>query len=275
MLQTTLVIMERQGTPDAEQTIPQGEELKYHSLDEMAKKLAGMVMLAKREGKPLVMALDGMPGLGKTTFVNALVDVLAHENNKVAVIHVDDFLADNDVRYAWKKDPDIDAGTNYNVNNVRHYKFKHEVLIPIALDGELQGERLAYDFATDRDTKIRTDDIEKDAIVIVEGAMAVRSTTEKYYDLTVHLGGPPSLSRKQGLSRNTSSGSDKVQRSEGEMLKSLKRYEDGYAQHVTEHGTLGLHIVIEAREKPDNETHEVEYAFQSVRPLEKISRGTR
>lgn len=266
--------MERYDVFNPAHAIPEGEGLDYRSLQEIAKQLANVMVRAKREGRPLVIALDGMPGLGKSTVVNAAMVELKKRHKKVAVVHLDDFLSRNSVRHATKTHSDVDPGINYFENNVRYHKFKQEVLVPLMQKGELKGVRMGYNFHDDADTTMRQDDIDGNTFVIVEGAMSIRDDLRQYYDLTILLSGPLSLAEQQALNRNNATNSDKKQKSHEEMLVAFReRYWAGYKRHIEKHCALAADIVVTARKSPDKDPHEVEYAFQTVKPMDEISRG--
>ena len=52
-----------------------------------------------KQGRPFIVALDGLSGAGKTTLVQKLEQELSARGCKVTIFHIDDHIVERDKRY--------------------------------------------------------------------------------------------------------------------------------------------------------------------------------
>lgn len=130
--------------------------------------VARAVQLQRNGKKPVVLAVDGMAGSGKTTLTNLLVQRL-----DAAVIHMDDFFLPQGFRTPerlWEPG-----------GNVYYERFAEEVL-PYLRCGEPFGYRV-FDAHAHRYTGTKL--VEAKPFIIVEGSYSQHPKFKDTYDLRV------------------------------------------------------------------------------------------
>lgn len=143
--------------------------------------------------RPFIIAIDGLSGAGKTTFVNQLKDKL--EN--IVVIHIDDHIVERQKRYGtghaqWYEYYQLQWDTIFLEEHL--YKRIHE--------NERQ-LRLPF-YRKDLDTCVnKTIHLRPDQIVIIEGVFLLREEWKNYYDYIIFLDCPKEIRYDRVLQRDT------------------------------------------------------------------------
>ena len=146
--------------------------------------------LASRKA-PLLVALDGGAGAGKTTFAEALADSLRASGLPVAMVKTDLFFRPVSERWAG---PIEDMPIGYDLDWER---LRDEIITPLR-EGRSARAQL-YDWATDGPGAWL--DIEPSGVVIVDGVFALREELASLYDLRIWLRCPRSTRVRRLLSR--------------------------------------------------------------------------
>jgi len=132
--------------------------------------------LASRK-EPLLVALDGGAGAGKTTFTEALADRLRASGLPTSVVKTDLFFRPVSERWAGAID-DMPIGYNLDWERLRN-----EVITPLR---EGRGTRFQlYDWEKDGPGRWQTQ--EPVGVVIIDGVFALRNELVSLYDLRIWL----------------------------------------------------------------------------------------
>ena len=161
------------------------QEEQYQALTERLDAL----LKAEGQRRPVVLAIDGMTGAGKTTLAAML-----SERYQASVVHLDDFFLPLPMRTAGRL---AEPG-----GNVHYERFLTEVLHPLREETvpEFQyfpflcGERMAL--SDTPKTVVKT------PLVIVEGSYSMRPGFRPYYDCSVFLRVTPEEQERRLMRRN-------------------------------------------------------------------------
>jgi uridine kinase len=147
--------------------------------------------------RPLLVAIDGLSGAGKTTLVKTLKNELIKDNCKVIIIHIDDHIVERNKRYNTGHEEwyeyyylqwDIKMLTS-NLFETLHNN-SNKITIPF------------YDKSTDTiSTKQIT--VTSDSIVIIEGIFLQRKEWRNFYDFIIYLDCPRGTRFERVLNRDS------------------------------------------------------------------------
>src|SRR6185503_8381242 len=121
-------------------TIPRGPPM---TREELLVDLAGRV-LALAEGRPLVVAIDGMSCVGKTTLADELSAILDGAGRPVLRVSYDDFHHPRDVRHRR----DRLSAEGYLLDSYDAEALRRLVLVPLT-NGDREVRTASFDLATD------------------------------------------------------------------------------------------------------------------------------
>lgn len=159
--------------------------------------LATDILSAVGPGRRLV-AVDGVDGSGKTTLAANLVSEI--QNRPVIFIHADDFLNPSPVRHAkGRASPEGFWEDTYN-----YAALQDQVLAPLGPKGDGWYSPASYDSATDRMKQAEVVRAPSDALVVVEGMFLHRDEVTSYWDASVFLDVPFTVTAARMAVRNGS-----------------------------------------------------------------------
>lgn len=137
-------------------------------------------------GRPVLVAIDGVDGAGKTTFANGLAKILDESGTSAIVVHEDDFLNPRSIRYRLgRNSPEGYFSDSYDLDALTAH-----VLSPLANDGDRKIVRKVFDHRSDTAVSKAAVDVPGDAVVIVEGMFLHRDELIESWDLSVFLDVP-------------------------------------------------------------------------------------
>lgn len=151
-----------------------------------ASDLERIIREASRAKQPLLVAIDGRCGSGKTTLANRLAESL-----DASLFHMDDFFPRPEQRTAER--------LSQLGENVDHERFREEVLHPL-----LAGEKLIRFRPFDCAAMCLADPVEVPVkpVVLVEGSYSLHPSLRDAYDLKVFLTVSPEEQARRILKRN-------------------------------------------------------------------------
>ena len=135
--------------------------------------------------KPVILAIDGPAGAGKST----LADRLRARWPKAQLFHMDDFFLKPHMRTAGR--------LNTPGGNVDHERFLSEVLLPLRAGGSFTYG--AYDCQSGETRPVPAGPA---PLHIIEGSYSLHPDLRGYYDLCVFLDIDPEAQAKRILQRN-------------------------------------------------------------------------
>ncbi|MFJ7663531.1 P-loop NTPase fold protein [Lysinibacillus sp. NPDC097162] len=149
----------------------------------------------ERGERPLIVAIDGLGGVGKTTFVNKLASAL--ENDCVVnVLHIDDYIVESEKRY-----------NTGNEEWFEYYylqwdiKFIKESLLKIH-NGHLDLTLPFYNRAMNTVINSKKHFV-LNSILLIEGVFLQRNEWRRFYDYTIFLECPKHVREERVLKRDS------------------------------------------------------------------------
>ena len=137
-------------------------------------------------GWPVLVAVDGVDGSGKTTFAVKLAGAYQREGWPVHVVHLDDYLHPRAVRYRLGRDsPEGYFRDTYDLD-----AFRQHVIDPLRLNGSRTILPRWFDHRKDVPAETEPITVVSDAVVIVEGMFLHRDQLAEVWDASVFLDVP-------------------------------------------------------------------------------------
>ncbi|MGE7919566.1 kinase [Viridibacillus sp. NPDC093762] len=204
------------------------------AIKELAEKI--LVQFATRTFKkrPLIVAIDGLSGAGKTTLVKKIEQELSNNNSSVVIIHIDDHIEKKHKRYETGHEEwyeyyylqwDIKMLTTSLFEGLRNNK--KNITLPF------------YDKSSDSISAKQTT-VAVNSIILIEGIFLQRKEWREFYDYTIFLDCPRELRYERVLNRDSYIG-DK----QAILLKYKRRYWLGEEHYLnTENPIKNADIVI-------------------------------
>jgi len=157
-----------------------------------------------KQGRHLVVGVDGVDGAGKTTFARKLLEALhlKIDSAYTRLISIDDFHNVREIRHRQGKD----SPTGFFEDSFDYESLKNRVLDPIrgSKGGFVSIIPGSQDLETDlliTPEKVR---LEPSSVVIVEGIFLLRDEIREYFDFTIFLEVPFSESARRMSQRDGS-----------------------------------------------------------------------
>ena len=131
---------------------------------------------------PTRVAIDGIPGAGKTTLADELAVVLRAQGREVIRATVEDFLNPSSVRHPWSGSAEGWYNHNTDVGAL------HRVLLdPLGPGGDRRFQRAVYDKATDTSVSPPVTTAAVDAVLLFDGVFLLRNETFDRWDLRIFV----------------------------------------------------------------------------------------
>jgi Uridine kinase len=192
--------------------------------EELLVDLAGRV-LALADDRPLVVAIDGMSCVGKTSLADELAAILDGAERPVLRVSYDDFHQPRDVRHRR----DRLSAEGYLLDSYDADALRRLVLGPLA-EREGQVVTASFDLASDEVISPPPTSVEQGAVVLVEGEFLLTPEFEDAWDLAVLLVAEPAAVLTRALERDADLGTPEQVR---ELY--LRRYLGAWALHEERH----------------------------------------
>ncbi|MFJ7668712.1 uridine kinase [Lysinibacillus sp. NPDC097195] len=141
-----------------------------------------------RDARPLIVAIDGLGGAGKTTFVNELATTLKKECT-INVLHMDDYIVESEKRYNTGYDQWFEYFyLQWDVACIKNFLEK--------VHGNVQEFTLPFYHSATNTVFNITREFIANSILLVEGVFLQRNEWRKFYDYTIFLECPLELRKK-------------------------------------------------------------------------------
>ena len=164
------------------------------SFREAATRVAGAA--GRRRRKPLLVAISGVDGSGKSRLAQRLADLLEQDGRRVALIGIDPWQNPQTVRFSA-----TDPGTHFYRHAIRFEELFTRVIDPLITERALHLETSGI--RTDRDAweplVYRHRDVE---IVLIEGIFLFRRDLVRRYDLRIWVECSLETALRRALARN-------------------------------------------------------------------------
>lgn len=157
-------------------------------------------LLLMRPAHPLRVAIDGRTASGKTTFADALADILRRSQRPVIRASIDGFHHPATVRHRQGRfSPD-----GYYEDARDFAAMRSRLLGPLGPSGDRSYETRTFDLERDRPVRTRSHRAADDAILLVDGTFLQRSELEGAWDFVIFLNVSQEEARRRGVSRDQS-----------------------------------------------------------------------
>lgn len=131
---------------------------------------------------PARVAIDGIPGAGKTTLADELAVVLRAQGREVIRATVEDFLNPSSVRHPWS-----DSAEGWYNHNTDLGALHRVLLDPLGPDGDRRIQRAVYDKATDTSVSAPVTTSAIDAVLLFDGVFLLRNELFDRWDLRIFV----------------------------------------------------------------------------------------
>ena len=165
------------------------------SLDDVVDELVLQYNTRLDKNRPLIAAINGLSGAGKTTLVKEMEQELSKTHN-ISVIHIDDHIVEKDNRYntgyeEWVEYYVLQWDAEKIVDELfaKIHNYSMEIMLPF------------YDKSTDM-TMTKKVAIEANSIILIEGIFLQREEWHSFYDYVVFIDCPEVVRYKRVLNRD-------------------------------------------------------------------------
>lgn len=136
--------------------------------------------------RPVLVAVDGVDGSGKTTYAANLAETYQREGWPVQVVHLDDYLNPRATRYRLgRHSPEGYFRDTYDLD-----AFLQHVADPLGPGGSRTIVPRWFDYRNDRPAEAEPITVAERAVVIVEGMFLHRDELAEVWDVSVFLDVP-------------------------------------------------------------------------------------
>lgn len=152
-----------------------------------------------KKDAPILIAINGKDGSGKTMMANILADFLSSKTSREVIrISIDDFMNSRAIRYT----PSESAGRGCYDYTFNFDDFKNNVLTPLQANGSWAYRTKIFDHATDSESLSPVKKAPKDAIVIIDGVFLYKQDLVNYWDLKILLATTDEIVIERGAQRD-------------------------------------------------------------------------
>jgi len=198
--------------------------------------LLAATVSATAPGRFLRVAVDGVDGVGKTTFADRLAAAVSVLGRPVVRASADDFLNPRAVRYRGGRDsPEGFYRDTYDLDALRQH-----LLEPFAPDGSGLHRRAVFDHRADAPVRAAAVQAPCGAALILDGMFLHRPALRAAWDLSILLDAPFGITAPRGAARGPGYGSPDP------AAPSNRRYVEGQRLYIAECGPADqAHVVID------------------------------
>jgi uridine kinase len=162
----------------------QEQEMDNGTRDELLSRLAEAVR-SVTIAHPTRVAIDGVPGAGKTTLADELAVVLRAQGREVIRATIEDFLNPRSVRHPWS-----DSAEGWYNHNTDLDALHRVLLDPLGPDGDRRIQQAVYDKATDIAVSPPVTTAAIDAVLLFDGVFLLRKELIDRWDLRIFVSAP-------------------------------------------------------------------------------------
>lgn len=162
---------------------------------ELIKKKVFAIQIKKE--KPILIAINGIEGTGKTLFTKKLTNYLKFEKVPAIQVSIDGFHFNKEARYKQGRDSAI----GYYEDSYNEKAFVQKVLL--SSQEEIPKYTIAiHDIATDEYLELEPIKIEKNTILITDGAYLFKPNYRDHWDLKIYLKTSFEIAMRRGVERD-------------------------------------------------------------------------
>jgi uridine kinase len=148
--------------------------------------VAGLVTGAATGRRPVLVAVDGVDGAGKTVFADALADHLRAAGEHVVRVSVDGFHRPRAQRY----ERGAHSPEGFFLDSYDYAALRREVLIPLGAGGDRRYRTAVRDVVSDQPVDEAQRTAPDDSVLVVDGIFLHRDELAGVWDVSVFLDTP-------------------------------------------------------------------------------------
>lgn len=145
-----------------------------------------------------IIAVDGVDGVGKTTFADAFGERLGRSGHPVVRATIDDFMRPRAERYARGRD----SAEGYYEDAFDYEALRRVLVDPFRLGGSAAFVTSAYDWRADRPIEPVWRTAAADATLVIDGVFVARPSLRGLWNFTIWLEAAPDAVRARLLARD-------------------------------------------------------------------------
>jgi uridine kinase len=165
--------------------------------------LAGRIVAIKRP-HPVRVAIDGVDAAGKTSLADELVQPILERGRAVIRASIDGFHNPRAVRYRLGRS----SPEGYFLDSFNYAALTTKLLGPLGPGGSRLYCAAVFDYRTDSETPMRFETAPPGAILLFDGVFLQRPELLSYWDLTVFVDAPFSVTVARMSQRDGTASSD-------------------------------------------------------------------
>lgn len=155
------------------------------------------ILSGKKSDSPFIIGINGIDTSGKSRFAKNLKKYLEEREQKVQIIHLDDFHNPKEIRYSGSNEME-----NYFFKSFNIEKLVYNLLKPIKRRKFLQEKFTLLNLKTNKYDIEKEYNIDKDTLVILEGVFIFRDEIEPSLDYKIFIEIPFELCKERALKRD-------------------------------------------------------------------------
>jgi uridine kinase len=131
---------------------------------------------------PVRVAIDGIPGAGKTTLADELAAVLRAQGREVVRATIEDFLNPRSVRHPWG-----DSAEGWYNHSTDLDALRRVLLDPLGPGGDRKIQRAVYDKAADIAVSAPATTAAANAVLLFDGVFLLRKELSELWELRIFV----------------------------------------------------------------------------------------
>ncbi|TGV00455.1 nucleoside/nucleotide kinase family protein [Flavivirga rizhaonensis] len=159
-----------------------------------------ILSIQENKRKPVRIAINGIEGTGKTVMAEKLTEYLNSENIKAIQVSIDGFHFNKEVRYKQGRD----SAKGYYEDSYDEIAFVEKVLK--SSQTEFPKYTIAtHDLETDEYLNIEPIELEKNTVLVTDGAYLFKPNYRNHWDLKIYLKTSFEIAMRRGIERDKNS----------------------------------------------------------------------
>jgi uridine kinase len=202
-------------------------------MDSMIETLATLICRCKRE-QTIRVAIDGVDGVGKTTFADELGSAVVRMGRPIVRSSVDGFHNPREVRYRLGKT----SPEGFYLDSYDYAALRTHLLDPLGPGGSGRYRSAIFDHATDSPLPAQEHIAQAGSVLILDGLFLHRRELRDYWDLSIFLDAPFEVTMPRCAARGPGWGSPDP------TAPSNRRYIEGQKIYLRENQPQNLAGVV-------------------------------
>jgi uridine kinase len=165
-------------------------------IDRLAERIVGIVC-----AHPVRVAIDGVDGVGKTTFADELEPVVASHGRPVIRASIDSFHNPRSVRYRLGRN----SPEGFFRDSFNYSALTGVLLEPLGPGGSRRYRRAVFEYRTDSELTTPVETAGEDAILLFDGVFLHCPELRSYWECSIFLDAPFEVTIARAAARDGSS----------------------------------------------------------------------